>query len=356
MTATAPKRRVALIFGGTSVEHEVSINSARNVVAAIDTTQFEVTLIGIDPQGLWHHCTRAQLLSGDKKLLSGPIVPGDPIPYSHTGSTRRFDVVFPVLHGTGGEDGSLQGMLTLAGVPFVGPDVLGSAIAMDKDVTKRLWQAADLPVAPFRAFKAHERSTITFASMRKELGLPFFVKPARLGSSVGVSKVHNEAELVKALDAVFTFDSKVLIEQYIEGQEVECAVLGNEEPRVSEPGSIVPTAEFYSYDAKYTDANGATMAIPAPLTAATTQKIKEMAITAFTSVECEGLSRVDFFVTKDERIYLNEINTIPGFTSISMYPKLWEHSGLSYTDLITALIELAIARGERQAKLVRQIV
>ena len=262
---------------------------------------------------------------------------------------RGIDVVFPVLHGPFGEDGTVQGLLRLADVPFVGAGVLGSAVGMDKDVMKRLLRDAGIPVGKFITLRAGDK--LSFKDAKKKLGSPLFVKPANLGSSVGVSKVRTETEFKKAVKEAFQFDTKVIVEEFIEGREIECSVLGNDDPIASVPGEIILHDDFYSYDAKYIDENGASLEIPAKLDAKTRKLVQETAVRTFKALECEGMGRVDSFVTKDGRVVVNEINTIPGFTSISMYPKLWEASGISYSKLVDKLIQLAIERFEKQRKL-----
>jgi D-alanine-D-alanine ligase len=321
------KLKLGIIYGGRSAEHEVSVNSAKNIIAAADPAKYEVAEIFIP---------RDAALPDLESVLAQ-------------------DVIFPVLHGPFGEDGTIQGLLKLAGKPFVGPGVLGSAVGMDKDVMKRLWRDAGLPIGKFMVLLAHERQAASFKDISAELGLPFFLKPANMGSSVGVSKVRSEEEFIRALDLAFQFDRKIVIEEFIDGREIECAVLGNADPKASVPGEIVPQHEFYSYDAKYTDAKGAELKIPAELEPATAARIRELAVRAFRVLDCEGLSRVDFFLKKDGTVLLNEINTIPGFTNISMYPKMWEASGIPYGALIDRLIELAVERfeAERTLKAVR---
>ena len=358
------KLRVGILFGGKSAEHEVSLQSAKNVIAALDKKKYEPVLLGIDKAGKWHMHGASHFLLNEKnpKLIALnktnakdlAIDPGNHQNQLITQSpnqTRGVDVVFPVLHGSFGEDGTMQGLLKIMDVPFVGPSVLGSAVGMDKDVAKRLWRDAGIPVAKFVRFKFSEKHLVNFNKIKKTLGLPMFVKPANAGSSVGISKVKSEKDFLPALKAAFQFDNKVLIEQYIKGREIEVAVLGNERPRASVPGEIIPHHEFYSYEAKYIDENGAAAVIPANLPKALVKKIQETAVKAFQVLECEGMSRVDFFVTSSGKFYLNEINTIPGFTNISMYPKMWEASGIKYSDLIDRLITLAIERYNREKKL-----
>lgn len=355
------KIRVGIIFGGKSTEHEVSLQSAKNVVVALDKEKYEPVLIGIDKTGRWLrsgganyllHSENPKLIALNKKTAQGMVlVPGEEkqlMLLQGGEANQALDVVFPVLHGPLGEDGTMQGLLKLMDIPFVGPGVLGSAVGMDKDVQKRLLRDAGIPVAKFLTLRLRDKDTISFARVKKELGLPLFVKPANAGSSVGVSKVKSEADFRSGVEDALKYDSKILIEEGIDGREIECAVLGNEDPIASVPGEIKPNHEFYSYEAKYIDENGAVAEIPAKLSAATMKKVQETAIAAFKTLECEGMARVDSFVTKDGKVLVNEINTIPGFTKISMYPKLWEASGLPYSKLLDRLIELALARAKRE--------
>jgi D-alanine-D-alanine ligase len=261
-----------------------------------------------------------------------------------------LDVVFPILHGPFGEDGTVQGLLKLAGVPFVGSGILGSAVGMDKEMMKRLLREADLPVGRFLVFRAHH-ANLHFADVAGKLGLPLFVKPANLGSSVGVNKVASEADFRHAVAEAFQYDRKILVEAFIEGREIECSVLGNDDPIASVPGEVIATHDFYSYEAKYIDENGAALEIPAQVSAETARTIQDLAVKVFTTLGCEGLARVDFFLRPDGEVIVNEINTMPGFTSISMYPRLWEASGMPYAALIDRLIQLAIERFEREQRL-----
>ena len=354
--------RVGLIFGGRSAEHEVSLQSARNIVEALDPERFDVTLIGIDKAGQWHvNDIDGYLLNADDPARialhrSGQgvaLVPGR----EHAqlqglqppAALQQIDVVFPIVHGTLGEDGSLQGLLRMANLPFVGSGVLGSAVSVDKDVAKRLLRDAGLEVAPFVTLRRHD--TPDFASISARLGLPLFVKPANQGSSVGVSKVRDAAGFAQALALAFSFDHKVLVESAIAGREIECAVLGNEHPEASVCGEVVVHDEFYSYDTKYISETGAEVVVPAAIDEATQQRIREVALAAYAALECAGLARVDVFLTEGGKIVINEINTLPGFTRISMYPKLWQASGLSYRELVTRLVELAIERHRADAAL-----
>lgn len=356
------KIRVAVLFGGRSAEHEVSLQSAKSVINALDKNKYDVTLVGIGKNGQWFLNDQSRFLldSENPKLikLNGSnqpvvLVPGHAsnqlISLNGDKKAISIDVVFPVLHGTYGEDGTVQGLLKLANVPFVGPSVLGSAIGMDKDVVKRLLRDAGIPIARFFAFQRHEK--INIDTVIKELGLPLFVKPANLGSSVGVHKVNSKAELAPAIEDAFRYDSKILIEENISGREIECAVLGNEEPQASLPGEVIPQHDFYSYEAKYIDKNGAAFAIPAKIDASVISQVQELALKTFKVLCCEGMSRVDMFLTDDNKLIINEINTIPGFTSISQYPKLWEASGIPYSQLLDQLIECAIARFKREQSL-----
>lgn len=354
---TKRKIRIAILFGGRSAEHEVSIQSARNIVEAIDRKKYDVSLIGIDKNGAWRMLAIPALTS-QRELFPAPQKQSkttaliaekvDKPTLTAEQGIRNFDVVFPILHGPFGEDGTMQGLLKLANVPFVGAGVLGSAIGMDKDVMKRLLRDAGIPSARFVAVRSHEMPSVTFEKIQKTLGVPFFVKPANLGSSIGVSKVHSKKEYLPALTKAFSYDTKILIEENIKGREIECSVLGNENPIASVPGEIIPQEEFYSYAAKYSEESKTTYAIPAKLPSHLVKKIQGLAAKTFTTLECEGMARVDFFLTPDNDILVNEINTIPGFTKISMYPKLWEQSGILYPELIDTLITLAIQRFKKE--------
>jgi D-alanine-D-alanine ligase len=361
---TLKKINVAILFGGKSTEHEVSLQSAKNVIDAIDREKYDITLIGIDKTGRWYLNDSSKFLlnSNDPKYIAlnktdkdVVLVPGDEsrqILCTSNGSfSGKVDVVFPILHGSYGEDGTIQGLLKLADVPYVGAGVLGSAIGMDKDVAKRLLRDAGIPVAKFLVFYKWDQDNLNFHEISKSLGLPLFIKPANAGSSVGVSKVRNEAQFINAIKKAFEFDNKILIEEFIEGREVECSVLGNEKPIASRVGEIIAQQEFYSYEAKYIDEHGAILEIPARISDDIVQTIQELAIKTFKVLCCAGMARVDFFLTKDHKVIVNEINTIPGFTKISMYPKLWEISGISYRELIDRLIQLALDRHVREQHL-----
>ncbi|KFE54382.1 D-alanine--D-alanine ligase [Pseudomonas syringae] len=360
------KTSVAILFGGQSSEHEVSLQSARNVINAIDRGTYELTLIGIDKQGRWLRFDESDYLlngndpakiklSASGRLLS--LLPGSAggqfVDVVSGVELPRIDVVFPLIHGAFGEDGSLQGLLRLLAIPFVGPDVLSSAACMDKDVTKRLLRDAGIAVAPFVVVSRGE--SLEFAAVVAELGLPMFVKPASQGSSVGVSKVTDEAGYQAALNLAFEFDHKVLIETGIVGREVECAVLGNRQPQVSVCGEVIANDEFYAYDTKYLNGDQARIAIPAELADDLSSEVRDVALRAYQVLGCAGLARVDFFVTETRSIIINEVNTIPGFTSISMYPKLWQASGVSYPELIHRLIRFGLERAEETRQLKTEI-
>jgi D-alanine-D-alanine ligase len=350
------KLNVGILFGGKSAEHEISLLSAGNVYKALDREKYNPVLIGIDKQGRWHLNDETRCLpeSGDPRLirLSGEGSPVALLPSCGGGLTGqiRLDVVFPILHGPLGEDGTIQGLLKLADLPFVGAGVLGSAAGMDKDVMKRLLRDARVPIGDFICLRSHEK-TPRFDEVTARLGLPFFVKPANMGSSVGVNKIRAGEEYLPGIADAFKYDSKIVIEEFIPGRELECAVLGNGEPQASVPGEIKSSHEFYSYQAKYIDENGAAAEIPARLPGETAERVRELAVKTFKVLECEGLGRVDFFLKDSGEVIVNEINTMPGFTRISMYPKLWEASGVSYTELIDRLIVLALERFKKEKAL-----
>ncbi len=358
------KLRVGVLFGGRSGEHEVSLLSAASILKAIDRKQFEIVPIGIAKSGQWLAADSAKaLLAGDSapQPLQLPASSAELIPRS-ADLSGSLDLIFPVLHGTFGEDGTIQGLFEVADIPYVGSGVLGSAAGMDKDAMKKLFAAAGLPQTPHVTLLRSEWRTDPKKCRKlieKALAYPLFVKPANLGSSVGISKVKTRDELDAAMDFAAKFDRKLVVEQGVGGpgakpRELEVAVLGNDAPEASVIGEIVPAKEFYDYEAKYQlkGPDESLCIIPAKLTAAEKKRIRQMALAAFRACDCSGLARVDFLMepTGKRHIFLNEINTMPGFTSISMYPKLWEASGLAYKDLITRLIELALERhAEKQA-------
>ena len=350
--------RVAILFGGKSAEHEISLVSARNIFDAMDPNKYEVVAIGIDKQGRWHLDEGARLLRSkdyssvqiDDSDSAAAVRPGDtPTPLVGGGRFGTVDVVFPILHGPFGEDGTVQGLLKLANLPFVGAGVLGSAVGMDKDVMKRLLRDAKIPTPNFLAFGRADK--FSFNRIKKILGMPLFIKPANLGSSVGISKVTQPAQFGAAVKEAFRYDNKIIIEECIRGREIECSVLGNERPIASLPGEIIVGHEFYSYDAKYIDDKGARLEIPAKLPKIVVKKVRAMALKAYKTLCCEGMARVDFFVQANGRVLVNEINTIPGFTAISMYPKMWAASGISYAKLIDRLIQLALQRHRSEMRL-----
>lgn len=358
------KVRVGILFGGKSAEHEVSLQSAKSVIEAVDMDKYEVVLIGIDKTGQWYLSETSNLLqhAGNPALmkLNGAsegvaLISGGRnaklINLSNNTHMEPLDVVFPVMHGTNGEDGTIQGLLKLANIPFVGPGVLGSAVGMDKDVMKRLLRDAGVPIPLFLVFDYSTAGEIDFDDIASNLGLPFFVKPANLGSSVGVHKVTDKESFEAAIKDAFSYDHKILVEEFVDGREIECSVLGNGNPIASVPGEIIPQREWYSYETKYIDDDGARLEIPAKLPEQVVRRIQALAITTFKTLCCEGMGRVDFFVRGEDEVFVNEINTIPGFTKISMYPKLWEATGIKYPELIDRLIRLALERHERERAL-----
>jgi D-alanine-D-alanine ligase len=357
------KTIVGIIFGGRSAEHEVSLQSAKSIIEAIDKDKYELVLIGLDKKGKWFLIENHDFLlnpTDPKSIrlnasLNIGVVPGEEsyqlMDISNNQPIKKLDAVFPVLHGPYGEDGTMQGLLKLANLPFVGPGVLGSSVSMDKDVMKRLMRDAGIKNADFLVFHHHQLSSIDYREVEKKLGSPVFIKPANMGSSVGVNKAKNEQEFFDFMKEAFRFDTKVVVEEFIKGREIECAVLGNEEPIASVPGEIIAHHDFYSYEAKYIDEKGASLKIPADLPENILKKVQETAIDTFKTLCCEGMGRVDMFVTDDHRIFVNEINTLPGFTKISMYPKLWEYSGIPYKELISRLFDLAIERHKRDENL-----
>ena len=369
------KIRVAVLYGGRSGEHEVSLQSAASVINFLDRDRFEIVPVAIDKDGRWL-LNDISLLEGKKSLpvfKNAPKVmllpnPADPdsgsalIRLGESGEPRGIDVVFPVMHGPLCEDGTIQGLLELADLPYVGCGVLASAVAMDKEMTKRLARDAGIPIVPYLALK-HEvwrkEESQWAKTIEEELGYPVFIKPANLGSSVGIHKVKERGELDSALEDAFRYDRKVLVEAAVNAREIELSILENPEagaePLVSVPGEVDPTHEFYSYEAKYLDDNGAALIIPANLDPAEVKQAQDLGRMAFAILECEGMARVDLFLDRTNgRFFLNEVNTIPGFTSISMYPKLWEASGIPYQELLSRLVDLAISRHGKKKKLVRE--
>jgi D-alanine-D-alanine ligase len=361
------KIRVGIVFGGRSGEHEVSLRSARSIVEALDRDRYEPVLFGIDRDGRWYLQDVARAMGGasgtplqlhtDAPRVAIALAPEAPTHslFCITGEeVGPIDVVFPVLHGTYGEDGTIQGLWEMAGIPYVGSGVLGSAVGMDKDVARRLLRAVGLPVVEGFVLRASEgRSTDdVHQEVCERLGYPCFVKPCNMGSSVGVSKVRDASQLGEAIATAFRYDTRVLVERGHVVREIEVAVLGNDHPEASIAGEIVPTHEFYSYEAKYLDADGAVLKIPAALDDAQMRSVRAMALDAFRALELQGLARVDFFLEKATgRFFVNEVNTLPGFTDISMYPKLWEATGVPYPVLLDRLVALAIERHARRRTL-----
>lgn len=362
LTHKGIKARVGVLFGGRSGEHEISIRSAHFVAESIDPTKFDVTLVGIDRSGNWHlHSPESfsrtntdASCDGARRVLAAPA--SGTCRLLDANAPQRtlavLDVVFPTLHGPYGEDGSMQGFLETLGVPYVGAGVLGSAVGMDKDVQKRLLSHAGLPIVPYVALTRHawmQQETHALDTLRS-LDWPMFVKPAGLGSSVGISKARSKEELRRAIDLAFQLDPKVVVENGVDAREIECAVLGNDTPEASVPGEIVPEADFYSYEAKYAAESPARLLIPAPLSDDLTQLVRSQALRVYRVLGCSGMARVDFFLERASgRLYVNELNTIPGFTSISMFPKLWGASGVAAKDLTSALIQLALQRCETES-------
>lgn len=356
------KKKVALIFGGRSAEHEVSVRSAKNVTDALDLKQFEPVLIGISREGTWYKFASKEIFNSikslsDKNLPAGAeaasLICNKGKPYLFTLDTQKteaVDVAFPVMHGTFGEDGCIQGLFKMMNLPFVGCGVLGSAVGMDKEVMKRILKVAGIPNAKYMVLMSHQKNS--FDDIKNTLGAPFFIKPANAGSSVGVHKIKTKEDFETKLKDAFLYDHKVLAEEMVVGREIECSVMGhNHAPQASVAGEVIPTHEFYSYEAKYIDDNGAALKIPAELSPAELKLVQDTAKKTFTAMNCDGLTRVDFFLKKDGQAYINEINTIPGFTKISMYPKMWEASGLNYSELITKLIGLALEKHQSDESL-----
>jgi len=340
-------KKIAVVFGGKSPEHKISVRSAKNVVAALDRNQYDLCFIGIDQQGVWRLVdidAVAEVVKPEGRVIS--LVPGmkDPIVLQDSAEALKgIDLLYLILHGPNGEDGTVQGLARMLNIPFIGPDVLGSSVAMDKDYSKRLLAAAGVNVAPGIVVANFEKPNLDYSKISKELGTPMFIKPANMGSSVGVHKVEDETTFWAALEDAFLYDHKVLIEQMIEGRELECAVMGNDFPKASTIGEVI-TPEEYSYEEKYSSESSTEVKIPADLPAETAKALQEVAKKAYRALRCEVLSRVDMFLADSGEIYVNEINTLPGFTSISMYPQLWAYEGYTYSELIDQLITYAIER------------
>lgn len=356
------KISMALLFGGASPEHEISLRSAKNIFSAIPRDKYEVHLIGISTEGRWFHLP-SNFFEQEKSIPEAgealALVPGGKknalVYLNQEGGMPWIEVAFPITHGPMGEDGSLQGILNHLGIPFVGPDVLGSAVSMDKDVAKRLLREADLKVAEGLCFQYFEKDAIDYLAVINKLGSPLFIKPANMGSSVGVKRAENKAEFEVAITEAFKYDTKIIVEEAIVGRELECAVMGDAILATSSIGEInMVEEEFYDYESKYVSQTAADLNIPAKdLDDQTLAKLILVAKNAYQTLCCEGLSRVDMFLTEEGAVYVNEINTLPGFTSISMYPALWAQAGTPYGELIDELLQLAMERGQRRGELKR---
>ena len=346
------KKRVGVLYGGRSVEHDISLLSAKNIYQNIDRDKFDVTLLGIDKLGRWFLMDSIDQPIGAGKPLQLVLDAAHPS-LSYQNTKVELDIVFPVLHGTDGEDGSIQGLFQTVSLPYVGSGVLGSAAAMDKLLSKRVMQSAGLPVAQFLDYSIEEIDEISFKKVSEYLGLPIIIKPVNLGSSVGVSKVSNEAEFKAALADAFKYDNAILIEEFIEAREVECGILGNINPLASVAGEVILSNKysFYSFTAKYEDPDSAEITIPAELPDEVHTNIKKLSLEAYKLLNCKDLSRIDLFVRENGEVLINEINTIPGFTNISMYPSLMRHEGIAYKELITRLLEMALARFQANTRI-----
>ena len=359
------KLKIAIIFGGRSGEHEVSLMSAKSVLAALDSEKYDVVQIGITHEGAWlsGENTLEALINGETEKLETVVLPPDPsqnniyaIRNANYELLSRFDVIFPIMHGSYSEDGAMQGLLEMADVAYVGAGVVGSAVGMDKGIFKDVMVANGIPVVEgVMVLRSEIENDINAVIEKaKSLGYPVFVKPANMGSSVGVSKCDNHSSLSEGLIEAAQYDRRILIERGINAREIEIAVLGNENPKASVPGEVKPSREFYSYESKYVDGTSGLM-IPAPISEKMTAEMREIAIQTYRAIDCAGMARVDFLLDKDDgKFYLNEVNTLPGFTEISMYPKLWEASGLPYPQLVDRLIELALERKEDRDRIKRR--
>ncbi len=360
------KPRVGILFGGRSREHEVSLSSARSILNHIDNSKYDIELIGITHDGVWVVGEDAQQLLDGKKCspketIYIPAVPADArlvaVSAQNNGQAIKYveklDIVFPVLHGPLGEDGTIQGLLEIAGIPYIGAGVAASAVCMDKILLKSIFIKYQIPTPRFvyylrRAWQ-RDKNEIT-NGVQREIGFPCFVKPSNTGSSVGITKVKSVQEFENAFESAAEYDRKIVVEHAVDAREIECSVLGNDDPEVSVPGEIIPSGEFYDYNAKYMD-ESSKLIIPAELTGETAQKIRDLAVAAYKAVDCSGMARADFLLDRNtEKVYVNELNTLPGFTNISMYPKLWEASGLPYGDLISKLIDFGFERFEDKSQ------
>jgi len=355
------KINIALFFGGQSPEHQVSLLSGQQVIDSIDRHRYNPIMIGIDPEGVWHLLDERKPLEFAYdpeeirlgKSLGRVVLFKNTLIELETKHAHPIDVAFPILHGPMGEDGTIQGLFELAGIPYVGAGVLGSVIGMDKDVMKRLLRDAGIRVAQFLVVHSHQRHLLSYEKMAKQLSLPLFVKPANAGSSIGISKVVTPSQFEEALEKAFAYDRKVVIETFVPGREIECSVIGNENPIVSLPCEIVPRGDFHSYLSKYIDDDGADFIIPVSLTKEELLDVQKVAIEAYQVLGCEGMARVDLFLTREKEVVVNEINTIPGLTQKSPYAKMWEATGISYPEMLNRLVDLAFERREKQQKLKR---
>lgn len=350
----AKKTKVALIYGGKSVEHEISIRSAKNVAAQIDGTKYDITLLGISKKGVWYLTDSVD--AGMEQGAPVAITLNAETPMLIDQRNNRsisIDVAFPILHGTDGEDGGVQGLFKALSIPVVGSGVLGSAVSMDKVISKRILRESGVPVANYLSFSKSERDSIRYSRVVANLGLPFMVKSASLGSSVGVNKVKNENDFAKAIEEGFKYDANVIMEQFIKGRELECAVIGNAVPKAAMACEVVLVKDydFYTYTAKYLDDDAVRIDLPAKIDEQSMEKVRNAAIDAYKALRCEDFARVDLFLTDDGRVFINEINTIPGFTSVSMFPMMWQHMGLSYPALLSELIDQCLARYAAQKSL-----
>ncbi|MDH5367890.1 MAG: D-alanine--D-alanine ligase [Cyclobacteriaceae bacterium] len=352
------KLNIGLLYGGRSVEHQISVLSAKNVYENIDKNKFIVTIIGIDRLGKWYLMNSIDSDFNQGSPLRLSLDASSPKFIDSKKNTYEIDVAFPVLHGTDGEDGSIQGLLKAMNIPFAGSGVLGSSISMDKLIAKQLLFQAGIPVSKYISFTIEERNTIDYNNVVEKIGLPFMVKPANLGSSVGINKVTNENEYVSALNHTFQFDTTVLLEEFIVGRELECAILGNSHAKASNPGEIIisDNYDFYTYEAKYEDKNAVDIQIPAKIDDDIAEQMKKLCIKSYKTLKCEDFARVDLFLTATGKIFINEINTIPGFTNISMFPTLWEQHGIKYKSLISKIINLALDRDKKTKEINRSYI
>ncbi len=344
------KLNVGVLFGGRSVEHEISLKSATNVLKNIDRSVYNVFPIGIDKKGAWHLGMTPDQPFAPTGNVQLNVDPSDPfLLNTDTQEAVRLQVVFPVLHGTDGEDGSVQGLLKILRLPCVGVDVLGASVTMNKVITKHLLEANHIPVAKYLAFRKDQKEEITFQAVKEHLGLPCIAKPANLGSSVGVTKITDESSFKTAIAEGFKYDNLLLIEEFVVGRELECGIIGNEDTRASYAGEVIinPKHAFYTFEAKYVDPEGAKIQVPADLPESTHQEMMAHCVAAFKALQCNDFARADLFYTNDGRVLVNEINAIPGFTDVSMFPSLWAHSGISYPALINQLIAMAMKRSQQ---------